>query len=246
MKNGINKLVWILLNSAWTLFSFVGGAWIGFLIIGIKSKEKKWIITAAVYFAVLWGAFIVVGATANEVAAAIYFLIILISIIHSFLANRKYLICRKVLLDINKDQIKKQKQNERDKIIKHYKVKNTAKSAPASETRKKPVERPPRSDNKSFDRQTYTPEPNNKKIDLNTCSESELAGLPGVSVVSAKRAIEYRNIRNGFSCKDEFYSIAGVKPHFVVQLEKIVVCEKNTAAGSEHNDKEKKGRILDI
>ena len=52
---------WERKNSLWVIWSLFGFSSISFLNIGIKAKEKKWIITGIIYFVVLWGGMIISG-----------------------------------------------------------------------------------------------------------------------------------------------------------------------------------------
>ena len=55
-------------------------------------------------------------------------------------------------------------------------------------------------------------------IDINTCQESELRSLPGVGVVQAKQAMDYRDRHGGFASVDEFVDVLALKPHFAAQI----------------------------
>jgi DNA uptake protein ComE-like DNA-binding protein len=68
------------------------------------------------------------------------------------------------------------------------------------------------------------PEPvrETKAIDLNTASESELADLPGVGVILAKKAIRHREANGGFHTADEFFETLRLPPHAVVRLRPLV------------------------
>jgi len=112
---------WKLANSAWLILSLFGMAWIGFIIIGCKAREKKWIITGIVYAVVI--NFLFYGIyTVNYIVAdtclLLWALAIIVSIIHSVLANRKYLICREIL--VTSGSLKRSKAEERAAIRKRY------------------------------------------------------------------------------------------------------------------------------
>lgn len=55
-------------------------------------------------------------------------------------------------------------------------------------------------------------------VDINRCSQSELMTLPGIGVVQAKKAMEYREQNGGFRSLDEFVDVLQIKPHFAVQI----------------------------
>ncbi len=267
MRKSQRSLGWKLLNSAWILLAFIGGAWIGFFLIGIKTKENKWIKTGFIYAVILWGSFIGMVGTPTEnfslmgICALIWLLTILVSIIHSCVANREYLICREVLLDA------KLKQNEyqqmRDKIVRkyeeegiippsgNYKKKNTVHKYSdindQSEKKDRYVAEP---EKQAAEREENTSDKEILKLNINACDEQSLSKLPGVSVVAAKKTIEYRNQHNGFASAFEFYETAGIKPHFIVQLEDLIVCgdvvSAETVSSDDSHKNEKKGRILDL
>jgi len=66
------------------------------------------------------------------------------------------------------------------------------------------------------------PERESKVTDLNSASESELAGLPGVGVILAKKARRYREDRGGFRTVDEFFEVLRLPPHAVDRLRPLV------------------------
>ena len=81
-------------------------------------------------------------------------------------------------------------------------------------------------------------------IDINSCGESDFVSLPGVSIVMAKRAIQYREEHNGFSSKEEFFDTIQLKPHFIVQIQEMVECKplKNQTIPNDEGP----GRKLDL
>lgn len=247
MQNSRKSFGWKLLNSTWILLSFIGGAWIGFLIIGRKAKEPKWTKMGLIYAVVLWVTFLIGTVTPMaNIGMWLYCLAGMCSIVHSFIANKKYLVCREILVRATQDEINKQQMKE--KIIQHYKEEG---SVPNPQKR---VEDKNFISNNMQDKENIIVDRiNNKeasKLNINFCTENDLAILPGISVVAAKKAIEYRQQRNGFRTVEEFYAVADVKPHFVIQLDDLIVCENNVLSQAEEADRiqkdESKGRILDL
>ncbi|MBR1530888.1 MAG: helix-hairpin-helix domain-containing protein, partial [Eubacterium sp.] len=59
-------------------------------------------------------------------------------------------------------------------------------------------------------------------IDLNSATEDEIAALPGLTIVDAKRAISYRDEHNGFANTDDFFNAISAKPHIMVKIEPMV------------------------
>ena len=65
------------------------------------------------------------------------------------------------------------------------------------------------------------PTPATGLLDLNSATEQQLAGLPGVSVAMAKKAIMIRAHSGGFASADEFSRQLGLMPHFAIQIESL-------------------------
>lgn len=80
------------------------------------------------------------------------------------------------------------------------------------------------------------------KTDINAATEDELAKLPGISIIIAKKIIKYRTQHNGFKTLEEFYREMKIKPHFQQQLNDLICIyrSKNTPKSSEDE------RIIDF
>ncbi|MBQ5995418.1 MAG: helix-hairpin-helix domain-containing protein [Clostridia bacterium] len=63
---------------------------------------------------------------------------------------------------------------------------------------------------------------NPNALDLNSATEEQLTALPGLTVIDAKKAIEYRTEHGGFSSKDEFFNAISIKPHIMVRIDPLV------------------------
>ena len=61
-----------------------------------------------------------------------------------------------------------------------------------------------------------------KKVDINNCSESDLAELPGVSIIMAKKTIKRRDEIGGFKNLEDFYALLKIQPNIRQQLEDII------------------------
>ncbi len=60
------------------------------------------------------------------------------------------------------------------------------------------------------------------KLDINVATEEQLAQLPGISVIIAKKIIKYRDQHNGFSDLDEFFREMKIKPFFQTKLTPMI------------------------
>lgn len=78
---------------------------------------------------------------------------------------------------------------------------------------------PPRPQPAPVPKPAVNPAPQNTApVDINRCTQSELMSLPGIGVVQAKKAMEYREQNGGFQSLDEFVEVLQIKPHFAVQI----------------------------
>lgn len=83
---------------------------------------------------------------------------------------------------------------------------------------------------------------NTTLIDINNASEEEIASLPGVGIILAKKAVNMRKSNNGFNSFEEFSMGLGLKPHIAKRLESQVIC----TPVKKQEDNEFSGRIVDI
>ncbi len=80
-------------------------------------------------------------------------------------------------------------------------------------------------------------------IDINSASASQIASLPGINIVIAKKIVEFRNKNGEFKSEDEFLEIAQVKEIFIPKIrKKIQILKPKTTKKQKPN----KGRIVDI
>lgn len=82
------------------------------------------------------------------------------------------------------------------------------------------------------------------KIDVNQCNEADFITLPGMSLVSAKRAVENREQNGDYESFDDFVARNGIKPHFMIQMESLVLVKKNSE--DRISNTPKRGRMLDL
>lgn len=83
-----------------------------------------------------------------------------------------------------------------------------------------------------------------KKIDVNNVTASELAILPGINIVIAKKIIEYRDANGLFKTFDDFIKVADVKEHFVDKIKAMVIFGE--APKQSEDDDYSEGRIVDF
>ena len=82
------------------------------------------------------------------------------------------------------------------------------------------------------------------KLDINRCTEDDFLTLPGMSLISAKRAVELRETQGDYQSVDDFVARNAIKPHFMVQmLDLIMVVEKK---GEQTSIPPRRSRTLDL
>lgn len=79
--------------------------------------------------------------------------------------------------------------------------------------------------------------------DVNNCSEAELTALPGISIITAKKIIKYRETERSFKSVEDFLEVMNIKPHFAKQLRKLICAEK---VNMRKVKKAKAERIIDL
>lgn len=278
----------ILLNSLWILLDIPGFLFgcltgVGMFLAGKKVGVQRWKTVGVIYFAVLLILEIAAFTASKEATDRIltyYVVIYLIAVVHSIVILVKFIPLFKNNTEGGTTATSPVKATK-EKVGQpagSFAVSKDLYSVSNSAT-------PEKKANIAFDNSYYdslnltasaintqTPtkvETAKKKaeiIDINTCTEKDLASLPGVSIVAAKKAISYRDKNNGFSSEQEFYKVAGIQLHFVKQIKDKICCgdeyieapqvvdsQEETTVASEVATEinvspatEKKGRVLDI
>ena len=81
-----------------------------------------------------------------------------------------------------------------------------------------------------------------QRLDINTATEDQLAALPGLTIIDAKKAIAYRDAHGGFADLDAFFAEINAKPHIIVRLQ-----DQLTVSAVRQDDAAQSGkRQLDI
>lgn len=66
-------------------------------------------------------------------------------------------------------------------------------------------------------------------IDLNSASEDELAALPGIGIILAKKAIQIRYSEGSFNTFEQFIDILGLKPHHAERIRPLITLRPITS-----------------
>ena len=246
---------WEFRHSLWVIWGFFGLAFIAFLIIAHGAKKRQWYIYAAIYAALfaLWLAFTEAGeeSALYDIGTTIGAFNLIGGTIHLFLVRREYL-RRRVIIN-EEGYAVDEMELERQRMHRERGITDTVEQAQEKlrrriENRQAVTQQEPAWPTEP--QQPAAPKPAAPKvpvepIDINTCSISQLAGLPGVTLVMAKKADDIRKERGGFKSVDEFFEAIQLKPHFVMQVQDKVTCAAPQPEAPTVSD-EPVGRKLDF
>ena len=220
--------MWRLRNSAWVLFSILSVGylnWAGFLFVGMKSRNKTWLIWAAGFGVIAIGLFVATGSInvgtktapihslagdilewtmfANWVGGAVY----------SFVVNRKWLMWR--AHNVNKKWYAQQVTpapaaapiqagpDALDAALRHpVPAQTVASGQPLAQAASSP----------------------GAAVEINTASSIDLQRDLGLDPFTADRIVGTRSRLQGFTSPDQLLSAAGVPPHIYISFrDRIVV-----------------------
>jgi len=211
-------------NSLWIYLNFIPiVSGIGMLYAGLKAKVSKWIAFGGLYLAFTWSLL-----SSNEVdsdsKALIYLLIYLACIIHSFNIRNEYLQRMERLMEVNTNR-----ENEITNI--EEAAGNSINKSNDTLIKEIPAVTNVTSNLKKF-------------LDINSCTEEELAELPGIGLILAKKAIKMRSEKGCFASVDEFIEKLNINPHYTEKLEEMLCCG-SVQANEKPETVKVKGRMVD-
>lgn len=231
---------WEILHSIWILWTFtLLFNWIAFLYIGIRGREKRWRNWALLYMVPFWLSII---APDSGTVTFLAFVLWIISVIHAFRIRKEYL-----------TRLDKLQQGE---AVGHAGLQHQAKVNRVSDTQasRSPQNSPQHSPaTQPSSTQVHPPAPpirtyespsttqDSSTIDLNNASERELASLPGIGIIVAKRAVKLRESRGGFRSVEDFGEALNLKPHIVERINPLVSVSAIQQSQRSHSS----GRIVD-
>lgn len=83
---------------------------------------------------------------------------------------------------------------------------------------------------------------NPEKIDVNSAGEGELAALPGIGTILAKRIVAERRSRGGFQSVDELATVVELKPHVLQRVRGSLTAGVSAETPSDRS----RGRVVDF
>ncbi|WP_289890233.1 helix-hairpin-helix domain-containing protein [Virgibacillus pantothenticus] len=222
---------WELRNSIWMLWAILTLGffnYISFYYIYFRVKQRKWLFAALVY-SLIFITWIIIAEIYPEkhwmtdVSFAIFLLGWIISIVHVFKIRKEYLLRLEVKIANGQKEI----QSLREQIRQEYgsTVEAGSKVAPIPQEIKE------------------QPEDTVKMIDINTATEDEVAGVPGIGALFAKKVMEAREREGGFTSFEHFVQTLSIKPHLAEKMRPFLVFPEKPSISSL---KKSEGRIVDF
>jgi DNA uptake protein ComE-like DNA-binding protein len=248
---------WEIHNSLWILWSFtLLLSCVGFFWIGGRTGRRKWIISGLIYLVVNFGLiFITSWLKANSgILYNVVMAMILIgwfaAIVQSFMSRKEYLIRREAVLDLTvatrdayRNEIREEyipQENTQPSVQTRSQQSARSTYLPQQESQgPQPSDAQPADQSEAHDTRPYM----SASIDLNTCTEQQLANLPGVGVVLAKKAMEMRTETGGFVSTADFNEKLKLMPHFAAQIENVAFVSPVTLPETNSGNA---GRVIDM
>lgn len=221
MANGYtNKGVkWELFQSIWVLFVFTPFGflnWVSFFYIFARAKQKKWLIAGWIYFAIFLFTILSNGTPLFNAAMVLLIIGWGVSIVHALKVRPEFL--------IRLESIQQLKRAEIDQVRKS--LKNEYPETAAART-------------------SQTDKQSERKIDINQASVEDIASIPQLGIILAKKAVAMREEIGGFSSIDHFGEQLGLKPHVLLKVEPYLSFSKPVDR-RDRKDENAEGRVLDI
>jgi DNA uptake protein ComE-like DNA-binding protein len=218
---------WNILNSWWVLTTLGLGltSWAGFVYAGAAARKRSWTIWGIIYTLPLL--IVAVGTVLehtkykdswiNGLLGGMIIIIWVFSIIHALVIRRDFLVRREAVLIAEQQEIVQMRRNALEQLRAQGLISDTvARQATLSIDGSPPV-----SDHAQA-QTTVNPSSKPSPLDVNNCSEGELATLPGVGVLLAKKAISERQQLGGFQSMEQFCSRLALEPHLAKELDQLV------------------------
>ncbi|MGD6818476.1 ComEA family DNA-binding protein [Metabacillus sp. 84] len=214
---------WELLHSIWMLWTFFPmgfTSFISFLYIAFRVKQKKWTIMGFLYAVPVTITIIAIDVAKDQPISTFMIIILfpiwIMSIFHAFKVRTEYLL----RLEARKALAPQERERLRNSINKEYQPVSPA--SPSIEER--PAAAEPAA-----------------SIDVNTASEQELASIPGIGVILAKKAVTVRNQSGAFDSADHFGEQLGLKPHVLERIRPYIKVSSASTDSAPSQD----GRVID-
>lgn len=208
---------WEWLHSWWMLFVLVPfGVFscMSFMYAGIMVRNKKWVVYSLVYIVAFVVAFQMPDSGTGLLIALVSWMI---SIVHVIRIRSVFLIELDLLKEMELDKKTKIREEAKERFAKweeaetHQRMKKIA-------AKKETPQKAPKVE-------TDTKAPSIlvvEKIDLNTATKEEIASIPAIGLILAKRIVAVRQEIGGFQSFDQFEEKIGIKQHTAERIKHLV------------------------
>jgi DNA uptake protein ComE-like DNA-binding protein len=220
-------------------------SYISFFYAGYKVKQRKWTIAALIYAAL----FIITMVSYDifhsdhpiyNVVSTIHIIAWIVSIVHAFIIRPEYLIRLEAMGSSKYDHLKKRVATEtKQKLTAHHAI-NQVESPRPNMKANAPIEKGEVEERLN----------ERSSVNINIASEAELARIPAIGSLYARRIISARNDVGSFKSFDHFVEVLSIKPHLAEKIRPHLSFPSNgklnEGEGTREPNKAPAGRVLDF
>lgn len=231
---------WEYRNSLWMLWTVLSIGflnYVSFFYISRKVKQKKWFKAALVYSVIF-----IMYMIFPDFFTPIFIISWIVSIFHVFKIRTEYLLRLEAvqasgLNNRELDKLKETITREYERSTSNYTEANTRVEERASIKPQIPLAEVKyiKAEESGF---------MEKRIDINTALEQEIAEVPGIGNIFASKIVSVRSQENGFRSFDHFVQTLSVKPHLAEKIKSHISFSHNSH--TEQRVKKTEGRIVDF
>ncbi|HHW39154.1 MAG TPA: hypothetical protein GXX18_18285 [Bacillales bacterium] len=235
--------VWEVRNSLWMLWAILTFGllnYVSFFYVSYKVRQRKWFIAGLIYSIL----FILVM-TATELPedhwfynAALFTYIIgwIVSIVHVFKIRTEYLLRLEAKLLSGPSEI----QSLKRQIAREYAQANSER---ADHSFSKPIKNVLDTETTNQNEGIQGNYSEGNVIDINKATEEEVAKVPGIGTLFAKKVISIREEVGGYKSFSHFVEVLSVKPHLVEKIKPYLHFPEEAVP---QQMKKYEGRIVDF
>jgi DNA uptake protein ComE-like DNA-binding protein len=240
LKPITNKgIKWEIMNSIWMLWAILTFGffnYISFFYASYKVKHRKWFIWGLLY-SIPFILFMISAEVVDEkhwlngLIFAIYFIAWIISIFHVFKIRAEYLLRLEARVSL--------KANELEQLKKSIKKEYGALDTPSSDN----TVRADMKDEKFNKEERASTKTIAGPVDINSATEEEIASIPAIGGLLAKKVVAVRDQEGGFRSLEHFAETLQLKPHVIEKIKPFVTFPTIEAAPKQSKHE---GRVVDF
>ncbi|MEH7236381.1 ComEA family DNA-binding protein [Bacillus sp. JJ1562] len=199
---------WEWLQSWWMIFvlaPFGVLTFFSFFYVGFRVRNVKWILYALIYL----GAFIfAMTNTDSGIGALVAISSWIIAIVHVIRIRSVFLIQLEVIKEMEHEKNEKIREEAKRRLAKRKEFQSEQRVKQTADKEAEPKTAP------KIEPDTKTPPiPEVEKMDLNTATKEEIASIPAIGLILAKRIVAVRQEIGGYQSFEQFVQTIGIKQH---------------------------------